>query len=503
MSLLGLDIGTSVCKGLVYSNDGRIIASASREYPTLHPAPGRAELDSRRILSLIFGVIKETAAAARGPESGDPLQAVCMSAMGEAVVPVSADRRVLGNSILFTDSRGSEYSRAVEEKIGTDDFFNINPNIIGPSYSMPKICWIRDNEPELYQSTYKFLLWPDFVAYMLGCPPVTNFSHANRTLLFDIRMEAWSRRLLDAAGIDEAKLPSVKPSGAVLGTVSDAAAEELGLEKNVRVISGGHDQCCNALGAGIYEAGKAVCGIGTVECITPVYASIPDTGKMLKAGLNIEHHVVPGLYVSFIYNQAGSLLKWFRDTFAFADSVLMDADEDIFDRLGKEMPERPTDILMLPYFEPTGAPEFIDDASGAIFGLKTDTNRGELYKSFMECETFYFIKSLEFLKQMNIDTSEFTASGGGARSDEWLQIKADIFGAPFVRLENPEAGTAGAAMTAGIAEGIFSGPEEAVQVFVKRGKRFEPDAERHKIYMDKYNKYLRLFEALRPLNGTS
>jgi xylulokinase len=499
MSLLGLDIGTSVCKGLVYSQTGSIIASAAREYPTLHPGRGRAELDSRKVLALIFDVIRETAAAAKTGEAGDPIQALCMSAMGEAVIPVSAARQVLGNSILFTDSRGSEYSRDLEEKIGAADFYDINPNIIGPSYSMPKICWIRDKDPALYQKTYKFLLWPDFVAFMLGCPPITNFSHANRTLLFDIRKEKWSPRLLHASGIEEEKLPSVQASGTVLGTVSSKRAEELGLEKNVRVISGAHDQCCNALGAGIYKAGKAVCGIGTVECITPVYGSIPDTRKMLGAGLNVEHHILPGLYVSFIYNQAGSLLKWFRDTFAAADSCLLDRGETIFDRLGNEMPKAPTEILMLPYFEPTGAPEFNGDMSGAIFGLNTSTSRGELYKAFMECETFYFMKSLEFLKGMSIDTSEFIASGGGARSDAWLQIKADIFGTPFVRLENPEAGTAGAAMTAGIAEGIFSGPEEAVQVFVKKGRRFEPDAERHEIYTEKYKKYLRFFDALRPL----
>jgi xylulokinase len=130
-------------------------------------------------------------------------------------------------------------------------------------------------------------------------------------------------------------------------------------------------------------------------------------------------------------------------------------------------------------------------------------SRGELYKSFFECETFYFMKSLKFLEEMGIDTSEFTATGGGARSDEWLQIKADILGTPFVRLENLEAGTAGAAMTAGIAEGLYTGPAEAAQVFVSRGKRFDPDRERYDLYQEKYQRYLQFFDSVRFLNKSS
>lgn len=495
MSLLGLDIGTSICKGVAYSLDGEILAAGSCEYPTLHPQPGWAELDSHQVWSCIKEVIAEIAANT----SHDPVTAVSMSTMGEAMTPVSRDRKILGNSILFMDTRGAEYAEQLEEHMGQERFYKINPNILGPQYSLPKLKWIKKNQPELYQRTYKFLLWADFVAFMLGCDPVTSYSHANRTLLFDICKETWADEILSFMDIDTQLLPTLAASGTIAGTISNAIADELHLPRNVRVVVGGHDQCCNSLGSGIYEAGKAVCGIGTVECITPTYDHIPDSSQMLQAGLNVEHHVMPGLYVSFIYNQAGTLVKWFRNTFAAADQMLLEPGKDIYDLLSQEMPPEPTSLLTLPYFEPTGTPHFIADASGVILGLKTRTTRGDILKSIMECTTLYFMESVLILKKLGIDTSEFIATGGGAKSDDWLQIKADIFGVPFVRPKVVEAGTLGAAILAGIATGAFKNAQEAAGCFVKQEKRFEPNLRRHAIYQEKYQKYIRLYPSVKHL----
>ncbi len=495
MSLLGLDIGTSVCKGAAYSLEGEMLAYSFREYPTLHPQPGWAELDSRQVWAAIQKVISELARQT----SHDPIRALSMSTMGEAMVPVSAEREILGNSILFMDNRGAEFSDELEARLGQERFYEINPNILGPQYSLPKLKWIQSHQPELYENADKFLLWGDFTAFLLGADPLTSYSHANRTLLFDIRREQWSTEILELSGIDKALLPMPAASGTIAGTLDHKIAENLGLTPGIPIVVGGHDQCCNSLGAGICEAGKAVCGIGTVECITPSYDRIPDPARMLQAGLNVEHHVLPGLYVSFIYNQAGALIKWFRKTFASADQQLWGRERDLYDMLSGEMPSEPTSLLMLPYFEPTGTPHFISDASGAILGLKSSTTRGEILKSFMECETLYFMESLLILKELGIDTSEFTATGGGAKSDAWLQIKSDIFGVPFIRPKVVESGTLGAAMLAGIATGALTNAQEAITCFVKAEKRFEPNMLHHEIYQEKYQKYCRLYPSLKHL----
>ncbi|MEI6519674.1 MAG: FGGY-family carbohydrate kinase [bacterium] len=493
MSLLGIDVGTTGCKAAAFSLTGNCIASSYREYRTVHPQQDLVELDSEEVMAAIWSVIKHVASKSLA----DPIESLCVSTMGEAMVPVSANRNILANSILMSDPRGEEYIPELLTKISQKEWYGINPNIIGTNYTLPKILWIRDNQPELYDKTYKFLLWGDLVMFMLGCDPVTSFSHANRTLLFDIHIEDWSEKLLNISGISRDKLPVPLAGGALAGIISNAMADYLNLPHGIKVVVGGHDQCCNSLGAGITKPGNAVCCIGTYECITPTYNKIPDNKIMLESGLNVEHHVLPGLYVSFLYNQGGMLLRWFRDTFASSDKKVISTDVDIYDFLAKEMPDEIGKLLVFPYFEMSGPPNYISDASGTIIGLTPQSTRGEILKAIMECETFYFAELLASLAKMGHKITECVATGGGAKSNEWLQIKADIFGIPFVKPVITEAGVLGAAMLAGIATGHFNNPDEAVNQFVKYSSVFEPVDYKYEQYQHKLQYYNDTFTAIR------
>ena len=487
MSLLGIDVGTTGCKAGAYGLDGRSLGAAYREYDLIHSQAGWAELDSE----IVFRAVKEVISEAAAGTAGDPITALSVSAMGEAATPVSRDRRILGRCIIASaDTRGAEYVERIEAELGDADWYSINPNIFNAGYTLPKLLWLKDNEPRLYEEADLFLCWPDLVQFLLGAEPAMNYSHANRTLLFDIERCEWSSRVLTIAGLDSGKLPPVAPSGTVVGTVAPATARELGLSDGVAIVTGAHDQCCNALGAGVIDPGRAVCGIGTIECITPTYGSLPDLEHLRTIGLNAEHHVVAGRYVSFIYNQAGSLVKWFRNTFATGAG-------SEYDELFAEVPEEPTNMLVLPYFEMTGAPTFVSDASGAILGLRTSTTRGEILKAILESETFYFAACMSLLPDLGIDTSVLTATGGGAKSDVWLQIKADVLGMPVVRLENTEAGTLGAAINAGVATGVFASPAEGTERYVRTGSRFEPREKHASYYRDRLALYRRLYPAIR------
>jgi xylulokinase len=203
---------------------------------------------------------------------------------------------------------------------------------------------------------------------------------------------------------------------------------------------------------------------------------------MLAQGLNIEHHVVPGLYVSFLFNQAGVLVKWYRNTFAATES---------FDQLLAEMPEEPTRLLCLPYFEMTGSPDFKPDAAGAILGLHTSTPRGVILKGILEGVTFHFVESLAGLRGLGVSLSEFVASGGGAKSDAWLQLTADVLGIPVVRPRVTEAGLLGAAMLAG---GL--GVREN---WMRRERVFEPHYGRHQQYRERHARYREFLKAALPL----
>jgi len=497
MSVLGIDIGTTGCKVAAFSDQGRLLAFAYREYRKQSLPAGHAELNSSEVLNDLWAIIPEVAAQTQT----DPIQAFSASSLGEAMTPVTEDRKILGNCILCSDIRGEKYIQKLAAQISQADFYKINPNILGPNYSLPKLLWTKEHAPDIYNRTYKFLLWADLILFMLGGDPVTSPSLANRTLLFDIHQQKWSTKLLALTGIAPDKLPAIAPAGSLAGVIDPAIAQKLNLPKGVKLIVGGHDQCCNALGAGVFDQGKTVCGMGTFECITPVYNSIPKQMEFfLENGLNIEHHLLPDRYVSFLYNQSGSLVKWYRGTFAAADQKLLPPGQDIYDTLIAEIPDPPTSLFVLPHFEMTGPPKFITDSAGVILGLKTNTTRGEILKAIMECATLYFVESLENLKAIGIETTEFIATGGGAKSDHWLQIKADILGVPFKRLKQTECSLVGAAIIAGLGINTWNSPQQAAAQFTHPEARFEPNPTAHALYREKHHRFKELHACLAPLS---
>ena len=493
MSLLGIDLGTTGCKAGVFGLDGACLATAYREYNMLHPQPGWSELDSENVWRQTRAVIAEVAAQS----ARDQVTALSVSAFGEAFVPVSKDREMLDHSMLCVDDRGREHIARLAAAFSPGRFYAINPNLLGLHYSLPKLLWLREHRPDVFRRADYFLLWSDLVAFLLGAEPVTNNSHANRTLLFDLAKNDWSDELLAWSEIPRGKLGRVVPGGTIIGTVSDDSARALNLPRGVRVVAGGHDQCCNALGCGSTTSGKTICGIGSFECLTPVFRQPARPLALLAEGLNIEHHVLPDLFVAFIFNQSGLLVKWFRDT--FASGCVPPAGSDIYALLDREMPDDPTRLLVLPHFEPPVSPRIIPDTSGVIAGLKISTKRGEILKAIVECAAPYFVESLAALDRLGLGTKELIASGGGAQSDRGLQIRADVFGLPVIRPHITEAGRLGAAMLAGLATGVFRTADEAAALFVKYDRVFEPDAARHAVYGEKHALYQQLFPALQPV----
>ena len=490
MSLLGIDLGTTGCKAGVFGLDGTCLASAYRGYDMVHPRPGWAELDSAEVWRQTRSAIAEVAAKS----AADPVTALSVSAFGEAFVPVTRDRELLDRSILCVDDRGRGHVDRLEADFGAERFLRINPNRPGTHFSLPKMLWLREHRPEVWERADFLLLWSDLVAFLLGGEPVTNNSHANRTLLFDLGRNDWSDELLAWSGIARDRLGRVVPGGTPIGTVSDAMAAALGLPRGVVIVAGGHDQCCNALGCGGIAPGTTICGIGSFECLTPVFRRPSDPSALFAEGLNLEHHVLADLFVAFLYNPSGLLVKWFRETFA-ADSVAP-AGGDMFAVLDAEMPDDPTGLLVLPHFETPVSPRRIEGTSGVIAGLRTSTRRGEILKAIVEGTALYFVESLGILARLGIPTRELIASGGGAKSDRGLQIRADVFGVPVVRPRIVEAGTLGAAMLAGMATGALDGPAEAAGLFVRRDRVFEPDPARHAAYCARHGQYGRLVPAV-------
>jgi len=494
VNLLGIDVGTTGCKVALFSLHGEMLASAYREYDPQSPQAGWAELDAAAIWESVKAAIRSVTAANPKAE----IKALSVSSLGEAVVAVSEDRQILGPSLLNFDIRGEEFLDDLSTLIPNERLYAINGNTLGNHYSLTKLKWIQTHQPELYARAYKFLHWSNFIAFMLGADPSVDFSLANRTLLFDIHQGNWSGTLLKEFNIDRSKLPVTVPSGTVIGTVATHIAANLGLSPGVLIVSGAHDQCANAVGCGVVDSGDAVYGMGTYHCITPVFATQLNPQMMIARGLNTEHHAIPDRFVCFIYNQGGSLVKWFRDTFATVEHHQAEAEgRSVYPALFAEVSPEPSKVMVLPHFSPTGPPKFIADSAGLIAGLHVGTKRGEVLKGIIEGAAFYLKELVDSLPATGIQIENYRAVGGGSRSDAWVQTCADIFGQPFTRPVITEAGALGAAIIAGVGSGVFENYTQGVEFMVKLERTFEPNLLLHERYQTRYQYYQRLL----PLMG--
>jgi xylulokinase len=493
VSLLGIDAGTTGCKAAVFRTDGRMLSSAYEEYAYSSPQPGQAELDPLAVWAAVKRVI---AAAVQTAE--EAVTALAVSSMGEAVVPVTRDRRVLGPSILNFDLRGQEYLPQLRERLPRERLYRLNGNTLGNQYGLTKLMWIARQRPQLYERAELFLNWSGFISFMLGGEPAVDYSLANRSLLFDLDRRDWSGELLAAAGLEGSRLPRAVPSGTPLGTVLPQAAEELGLSSRTAVVAGAHDQCANAVGCGVTTEGEALFGLGTYLCIVPVHPSRPDPAAMLAIGLNSEHHAVPGRYVSFLYNMGGALVRWYRDTFAAEEArQARERGREVYDALFAELPAGPSEVLVLPHFSPTGPPDYIENSRGVLTGLTLQTRRADILKGILQGAVFDLKTCTDLLPRAGLAIRRYRAAGGGSRSDAWLQLCADVLGAPFLRPRVSEAGALGAAILAGAGTGEFGSIEEGARRMVSVAGGFEPDPARGAQYAQAYERYRRLWPLLR------
>lgn len=499
MSLLGLDVGTTGVKALVFSVTGQVLGSAYREYPLLHPRPEWTELDGNQVWELTAEAIRQAVETAG---HDDPVEAVSVSCLGEATVPVAKNGDVLRHSILGFDGRGQEEVDWWEREVGKQHIFELTGRPLNLMYTAHKLMWLRKHEPDLYERTWKFLGYGDYILWRLGAEPVIGYSLAGTTMLFDVHEKAWSTELFNVAQLDVEKMAQPAPAGTEVGTICASAAQRLKLPPTVKLVVGGHDQPCGALGAGAVEDGMAMDATGTVECITPTFDRLVLTEGMLRNNLCCYDHTVPGMYVSLAFNfTGGSLLKWFRDTLGQPEvDRAARTGEDVYDVLLAQCADEPSPVLVLPHLTLTGTPWMDPKAKGAIFGLQLSTTRGEIIKGLLDGITYEMRLNLEMLNEAGVAIRELRAIGGGARSPLWLQLKADIFGMPVARLNVTECACLGAALLAGTAVGRYASVADAARTVVSVEKVYQPRAEKEDDYRHKYEIYRGLYPATAELS---
>lgn len=498
---MGIDVGTTGCKAVIYNAEGNAESSAYREYSLKMPRAGWMELDPDDI----WQSVKEVIAKSIRGYTGEPVKAISISSIGEAVVSIDREGRTLYNSIIYLDGRGRTEVEYLRDKMGSPKIYAITGLFIHHMYSLGKIMWIKKHMADVYRDTWKCMPYSGFILYRLGAEPHVDYSLAASTMVFDIINKEWSEEILSCAGIDRSKFPPVVPPGRIVGEISTPVAQEIGLPAGVVLVAGGHDQPCAVLGAGVRKSNTAVDGMGTVECITPVLEKPLISSSMQRSNLVCVPHVIKDQYVTYAYNfTAGSILKWFRDNFADEERLIARRQgQDVYELLIRTATETPTALYLLPHFAGSGTPYLDGCSRGALIGMDLYTTKADIVKAILEGLTYEMMVNLQCLEKAGIYIDELRAVGGGAKSMRWLQLKADMMGKKIVSLNVYEAGTLGAAMLASLAVGFYKSTDDAIKNMVKIKDIYYPDPEINSIYKEKYEVYKGIYSAIRSIGRPS
>ena len=483
MIIGGLDVGTTGCKLTAYNDKGEFIYNSYKEYEISRKS-GAHEFDA----SVIFDAVKEVI---RDVAENCELSAIGVTTFGETFTVLDENDNVLLPSMLYTDPRGEEEVKELCEKLGEKTLTHISGVKPHQMYSLPKIMWIKKNRPEIYSKIKHILLMEDYIVYMLTGNAVIDLSLAARTMALDIRKKDWSDEILNAAGVDKALLSTPVMAFNVAGEIKAEIAKELGLKESIKIVNGAHDQVASAVGAGVFEVGNAVDGTGTVECITPVFDTIPENDALYEDGYCVVPYVFDGTYVWYAFSYTGgAALKWFKDNMA---------KEKSYKELDESIKPDPTGILILPHFAGAATPYMDVNSKAAMIGLTLEHTGADIYKALMEGVTYEIMINIDRIQNCGIIPEKLYATGGGATSEVWLQIKADILNRPITALIAKEVGTCGTCMMTGVAIGIYKDLNEAKAYFVKESKTFTPNAEKADAYKKYYEAYKNVYKAVRPI----
>jgi xylulokinase len=497
--LLGLDVGTTSVKAGLFDAAGRQLAADGREYRLAHPETDHVEIDAEVWWSSSIAAVRSVLAAP-GVDARD-VAAMAVSSQGESVVPVDGAGRPLAPALVWLDNRAGAEARELAERFPDALVYDRTgvPDV-NPTWPAAKLLWWRRHRPEVFATAARFLLVEDFILHRLTGRFVTEGGIQCTSMLFDIVAGDWWGDALDAVGVGPERLPEIAAPASVAGSLTATAAEALGLPAGMPVVAGGMDQGAGAVGVG--NTGSGVVSESTGGALT-VQAAVARHGGDPSRQTPVYIHSAPGQYLYCpVCPTGGMALTWFRDALGGPEAELARREGrsayDALTALAAEAPPTCDGLTMLPHLAGAFSPEYVPSARGAFVGITLAHTRAHFVRAVLEAVAFMLRRNVELVGRAGATASEIRSHGGGARSPLWNQIKADVCGLAVVTLEGEDAAVRGDAMTAGVAVGVYPDLRSADAALVATKARYEPNPANRAAYDTAYERYQRLFEALRP-----
>jgi xylulokinase len=495
--LLGIDIGTSGTKTVLFDTEGRTITSALSEYPLYQPCIGWAEQDPADWWNAVVETISKVVQSS-GVQPSD-IKGVGLSGQMHGMVLLDKNGRVLRPSIIWCDQRTQAECDQITEAIGRERLVEITANPALTGFTASKVMWVKNHQPDIFRQIDKVLLPKDYIRYKLTGVYATEVSDASGTQFLDVPKRTWSEEVLNKLGFSPDWMPEVYESHEISGNISAEAAGLTGLNQGTPVAGGGGDQAAGAVGNGIIQPGVISSTIGTSGV---VFASI-DQVKMDPAGRTQTFcHALPNTWhVMGVTQAAGLSLQWMRTHFGGMERELagfLDIDPYVLmDQEAEKANPGCDGLLYLPYLMGERAPHLDPYARGVFFGLTARHGRCEMIRSVMEGVAYSLRDCLEIIRAMQVPIREVRASGGGGRSPLWRQMQADVFQTPIEVTNSKEGPALGAALLAGVGAGVYKDVKEACARAIQVTKIQNPIEENIPVYERYYEVYTSLYPALK------
>ncbi len=483
---IGVDLGTSGVKLILVDKDGNIHHSVTKSYPLIIPASGWTEQDPNVWLEETVEGLKEIV---RGHE--DHIQGIGFSGQMHGLVLLGEDDQVLRNALLWNDQRTVKEVEYLNNQIGLETLLDETGNIALTGLTAPKVLWVKNNEPEIFEKISKVMLPKDYLIYKLTGVFASDTTDTSGTLYFDVKHRRYSEQMLAILGLNETMCPKIFESDEVIGIIKEDIKKTLSITQDIKVTCGGGDQSMGAIGVGVVEDGHCSVSLGTsgVVFVANDHFSI-DTKSYLQSYCHANHHY---MMMGVMLNAAGALKWWSEQIFENFDY------QDYFKKISFAKPDE--DLYFLPYLSGERSPINDPYAQGVLYGLKLHHRKEHLDRAVIEGITFALKQTFELIEKLGSKIETIKITGGGAKSEKWAQLIATIFNKKVERLQIEEGPAFGAAITAMVGCETYPTVKDACQNIVKIKDHFLPEQSLVELYDQKYQKFIKIYPTLKTLQN--
>lgn len=497
-NLLTFDVGTTSMKAALFSERFEVLDTFHSEYELLTPQKDWVELDPDVYWNKLKAAIGSF--LSRGTDRKG-IKVITITTQGETLIPIDINGTPLDNAMVWIDNRAKAEADFLNEAFNQDEYYRTTgmPDLT-PAAPIAKILWIKNNKPELYERTHKFLLIEDYLIFKLTGKLVSEQSLLSSTGYLNINTGAYWREILDAAGISIGKLPQILPCATVVGNVTNTAAIETGLDTTTVVSTGAMDQISSAVGAGNIMPGiiTETTGTALVIAATVERPNYDNSEKIL-----IYRHF-NGNYIYLPYCQtAGIILKWFKDEFleSLIDKNIQNnvSVYKLVDELAGQINAGADGLILIPNFAGKLSPDYNPNVKGIFYGIGLDSKKGHFVRAILEGVAYMLKENVDFISRLGIMANEVRSLGGGSNSSLWSQIKADVLNKEVLAMENPETTSLGAAIMGALSIGLYETVGEICEKYVATKEKFGPNKQNRIAYEKGYRLFTTVYDRLKDI----